>query len=1792
MSAPYRPPAMRQQLCTSAPPPLEIMEEHVSNDDLPTIPEVVEPSAAVPKRLNKKIFADPYRRIERTTQIIYLAKAIPTLFPSAPSKQDGSQVVESSYSTDHTWLNRVKSSPFEQDRIRNLAQKMVESFVQETTLDSDTIAEIVNMAIFLDERLFRRVLDHLVTLFRQDQGDHLLPGILQLLQEAPIEFLKSGDLDMILKRIQDRIQRLDRSDPAPFEVISAVGRIQDAMLRLEAHSTKERIVDFKRTGKSLLPLEKRKDDPYVVFHISYAFQAMLRSPGNDKVVLNLVQRAKEVTQSESKYVGTQGGSYQGLLDPDMNVEYHGSTLLERASSIFKALKRGSATNHKRGWYDYLKAAKFLALERELEAFEDLVNEAPCRSHPEFQWGISQLLGETALDKEWKLSLRQKAANFLFKLETDSEWTKDKSVKAWISTIRHRVASEAPEMLPSSVSEIVPDDPAVSRPHPLNIRLSCPLSHPVMTKVNEIPGVEEKLAEWRKMVVYRERSIYVPPVAKANLQTSDDNGFLLMKKVNFFLQGEQKVFLLLGDAGAGKSTFFRHLEQQLWAKYTPGGAIPLFIDLPNIQSPETNLIQEHLSKTFGFSNETIQAMKESRDFLLICDGYDERKLNTNLYTSNRLRSPGHWGARLMLSCQTSYLGEEYEQWFKSRPELEGTDGLHQACLVPFGKEEIGDVVQQYVSERKRQQHRIEGTVWTVEMYQSTLLKNKSLIQLTKVPFHLFMALEALPRIVSGAENTSKIKVPLLTLYRSYMDQHFDDIKHRVHTGEISLSSEEMAAYMEMQESTGFKEVALGYMRELAAAIYSKKDRRLVTHDIRAQIIFKLCPLRKVQNTLQFKHRSLLQYFFACYVFEGTSSNDSEEILRRLGDYPLVQSGVLKEFSIVFLLAERALEDCEGFQKILHQGYKRTSDKSFKDPASIQAAVNAVTILVRAGVSFNNADLRSIAIPGADLSCGLFDCADFREADLNGVSFNKTWLRNADFTHAEMSQVQFGARVSLMLGKTFRTCAYSRDGQYLALGSDKGDVDIFEISSRSHCSCVRHFGAAIASLAISGTGLMATGGEKSEVRISHFLKKDLSTPPLILKGHQADVSCVAFSLDSLQVATASYDKTVRIWDASTGECIRVLNGHDDEVLCVAWSPDGTQVVSGSQNGHLLLWNVKTGNHSSLYNGGGYKLSKVLFAPSGQHIAVAYGYDVLLQTLYPKPPLCLKGHSSDVTAMSFSPDGQWLVSSSRDQSVRIWCAKTGREITKLCGHANGVYDTVFLDDHEISTCSRDRTARFWNLSRELAAARMGSYGPHAEQRGHTSLVSMVAYSPTGQHLFSSSWDRTIRKWDVGTGESEALDFGPSGRIEGVAYSPDGKHLAVADQGEKITLRVLPGSNTMGGQVPALLPISGHCMAYSPCGRWFVSGSKDGRVKLWDLKERKQVFVPEGHYAAVNCIAFSPQGHQFATGSDDRNVRLWDISSGSPCSEVVGRHQGDICDLAFSPCGRMVVTGSGDRTARIWDLVHRTETLVLESPRCWIRSVAWSPCGQWIACGFDRKTVQIWGRHTSGDTVDGQTEWRCRAALDLFLGYVRCVAWNPNPGVLEFITGGGDHIVYAWTINLDSPDVQKANLSIKLKWWSDTRLVTVGAKFAEAHGLDEEQRQVLLQGSDEYAFEASVPREDVLELPSSRSPSPSGPLFSAFKNNRFHQGSGARGVMRGKTRYPPSKSFRHLQQSPPRLSGDWRVDGQRAYSAAITSGVNGGARGDDMIDGSHSCGASFSTSDGGYISDEDQRPMDAYEE
>ena len=272
----------------------------------------------------------------------------------------------------------------------------------------------------------------------------------------------------------------------------------------------------------------------------------------------------------------------------------------------------------------------------------------------------------------------------------------------------------------------------------------------------------------------------------------------------------------------------------------------------------------------------------------------------------------------------------------------------------------------------------------------------------------------------------------------------------------------------------------------------------------------------------------------------------------------------------------------------------------------------------------------------------------------------------------------------------------------------------------------------------------------------------------------------------LASGSSDRTIRLWDAKTGEHIRTLAEHN--VFSVAFSPDGSTLASGSWNETIRLWNATTGEH--------------------------------IKTL--------TGHTDEVNSVAFSPDGSTLASGSWDWTIRLWNATTGEHIRTLTGHVNTVSSVTFSPDGStLASGSGDDTIRLWNATT----------GEHIRTlRGHTEWVSSVAFSPDGSTLASGSGDETIRLWDTTTGKHIRTHTSPyndsrhiTDRANSVAFSPDGTLLASGNEVSTIRL----WNATTGEHIRTL---TGHTyevnsVAFSPDGTLLASGGSDNTVRLWEV-------------------------------------------------------------------------------------------------------------------------------------------------------------------------------------------------------------------------------------------------------------------------------------------------------------------------------------------------------------------------
>lgn len=305
--------------------------------------------------------------------------------------------------------------------------------------------------------------------------------------------------------------------------------------------------------------------------------------------------------------------------------------------------------------------------------------------------------------------------------------------------------------------------------------------------------------------------------------------------------------------------------------------------------------------------------------------------------------------------------------------------------------------------------------------------------------------------------------------------------------------------------------------------------------------------------------------------------------------------------------------------------------------------------------------------------------------------------------------------------------------------------------------------------------------------------LSNTRFIGTKHTSRVTTVAWSARGTRIASASYDKTVRIWDAMDGNNVLTYHGHWDRVLTVAWSPDGNLLASAGNDGTVQIWNPQTGS-----------------------LVLTY-----------------RAHNQPVLALSWSPDGKRIVSASEDRKVLIWETITGQTLHIRHDHSAKVLALDWsLDGRYIASSGEDKLVQVWNMQPEktnfFTAWLVHSRGQFT-YRGHFGRVNAIAWSPNGQRIATVGSDKTLQVWEAMTGKKYFIHRNPSATITCVAWSYDGRFLATGANDKLVQVWDTVTRNsvaTYAGHTGYITSVS-----WAPDGRQLVSASVDHTIHAWHL-------------------------------------------------------------------------------------------------------------------------------------------------------------------------------------------------------------------------------------------------------------------------------------------------------------------------------------------------------------------------
>lgn len=497
--------------------------------------------------------------------------------------------------------------------------------------------------------------------------------------------------------------------------------------------------------------------------------------------------------------------------------------------------------------------------------------------------------------------------------------------------------------------------------------------------------------------------------------------------------------------------------------------------------------------------------------------------------------------------------------------------------------------------------------------------------------------------------------------------------------------------------------------------------------------------------------------------------------------------------------------------------------------------------------------------------------------------------------ELRKVENGALVGLLTGYQHAgMVTFNKDGRCLASTDRSGAIRVWDVVRRTE---LWQASGGPDAIAFSPDGQWLAFTDKEFVKVYDISGREVTR----LRGHNGTVRALAWLPSGKQLATASNDQTVRLWDVTTGREDRVYRGHQSPVLAVACSPDGRYITSGDANGLVKMWDAGRDQRAvmSLVTP---DTCAVSFAAASQQIIAAWltpgnragirAFDSATGALVYEHSLPLAQRVEwPLKYVDFSADGSLIASPSGPEQtdVAIWQTATGKEVARLNGHKVGVRVVAFsADGRRLATAAWDRKPQspgeliLWELDEAWRGTPRFSFST-------TAPIQCLAYSPDGRRLFAGDrgcfvpgqtqrTNGTITVWDADTGQQLRSWSAHHSRVQTLAVSSDGQTVASAAFGE------------------------------------------EGGLRIWDCTTGELRYTLKAP-PAVTVVRFSQDGHRLAVAGYEGTVQLWDPKTGQDILSLRGpggqipENQANDTDIAFSPDGTRLAVNCWTKTVHVFD-------------------------------------------------------------------------------------------------------------------------------------------------------------------------------------------------------------------------------------------------------------------------------------
>jgi len=494
-----------------------------------------------------------------------------------------------------------------------------------------------------------------------------------------------------------------------------------------------------------------------------------------------------------------------------------------------------------------------------------------------------------------------------------------------------------------------------------------------------------------------------------------------------------------------------------------------------------------------------------------------------------------------------------------------------------------------------------------------------------------------------------------------------------------------------------------------------------------------------------------------------------------------------------------------------------------------------------------------------------------------------------------------------GPGLHSVRYSPDGQILVSGSLGGTIYAWDAVSGVERGRMTGHNGSVRSLRFTPDGtLLVSSAYDGEVKFW----RNLAGPPVAsLKGH-ARGDALAISSDGRLLAESGTSRMVSVWDLETLDCIRTWHAENGKISLLSFLPDGRLLVGGER---ADAWDVYTGEHETMVP---HDMAAASLSPDSRLLARAFheydgtrsDYVVRIEEVAPEGGVMTFGNGETLSSPAVSPDGQFLATGDKSGRVCVWDVSTGALLTALEGDSSPMRPCQFHPSGRLlACCDRNDTVRIWELG---TGSQVFAIKGH-----HVGTHRSLCFSPDGGALAMTRRDYSILICAIPDG-NELLTIPPVGQEAlSVCYSPDGDTLAVAYRRGGVRLY------TPGGQQLAHLN-TGACpwtVAFRPDGKQLAVACWARHVQVWDLTTH----TLDRHLTEVNgtvwTVAYRPgDPHLLASASDDGAIRLWDLREGRNVLTIEPFARAGAACVDFTPDGRTLVACGSDGSIYVWDLEY----------------------------------------------------------------------------------------------------------------------------------------------------------------------------------------------------------------------------------------------------------------------------------